>query len=263
MPTSSSPGAVVAVDQVISSAAPRSQRVLAQARFEAGILLRNGEQLLVSLILPAMALGALIMTSYPDLAEPRIAIIAPGVLALAVVSTAFTGQAIQTAFDRRYGVLRLLATTPVGTDGLLAGKALAISAVAGVQLVVLGLLAAALGWRPSPVGVLTAPLTAALGVWVFVALALLLAGAMRAEAVLAVANLVWVLMAGVGGLLLPGDLLHETVGSVVRWLPSGALGDAFRDGLSSASLPLIPWLVLLAWGVLLSLAVVRTFRWRD
>ena len=100
------------------------------------------------------------------------------------------------------------------------------------------------------------------GVWVFVALALLLAGVLRAEAVLAVANLVWVLLAGAGGLLLPGD----TVGgldAVVRWLPSGALGNAFRDGLTGAGIPLVPWLVLVAWGVVLSLAVVRTFRWRD
>lgn len=252
----------MAVDETLAAAAPRRRRVLAQARFEAGILVRNGEQILVALILPGLALIALVMTSYPDLTEPRIAIVAPGVLALAVVSTAFTGQAIQTAFDRRYGVLRLLATTPVGTDGLLAGKALAISAIAGGQLVVLGLFAGALGWRPAPLGVLVTPLTAALGVWVFVALALLLAGAMRAEAVLAVANLVWVLLAGVGGLLLPVDTLGG-LGALVRWLPSGALGDAFRQGLSQGSLPLLPWLVLFAWGVALSLAVVRTFRWRD
>ena len=237
--------------------------MLAQARFEAGILARNGEQILVALILPGLALIALVMTSYPDLSEPRIAIVAPGVLALAVVSTAFTGQAIQTAFDRRYGVLRLLATTPVGADGLLVGKALAICAVAAVQLVLLGLFAGTLGWRPAALGVLVTPLTAALGVWVFVALALLLAGAMRAEAVLAVANLVWVLLAGVGGLLLPGETLGGLLGAVVRWLPSGALGDAFRQGLVQGSVPLLSWLVLLVWGVALTLAVVRTFRWRD
>lgn len=243
--------------------APRRRRVAAQARFEAGILARNGEQLLVSLVLPALALGALVMTSYPDLPTPRIAVVAPGVLALAVVSTAFTGQAIQTAFDRRYGVLRMLATTPVGTDGLLAGKALAICAVALVQLVVLGLIAVVMGWRPDLVGLLLAPVTAALGVWVFVALALLVAGAMRAEAVLAVANLVWVLLAGVGGLLLPAKTLGTTAASVVGWLPSAALGDAFREQLAHGSLPLLPWLVLLVWGAGLSLAVVRTFRWRE
>lgn len=240
----------------------RSTRVLAQARFEAGILLRNGEQLLVALVLPALALVALVAAPYPELTEPRIATIAPGVLALAIVSTAFTGQAIQTAFDRRYGVLRMLATTPVGTDGLLAGKALAITLVALLQIVALGLLGLALGWRPDPVGVLVTPVSTVLGVWVFVALALLVAGALRAEAVLAVANLVWILLAGVGGLLLPGDALGSA-GAFVRWLPSGALGDAFREALTSGAVPFVPWLVLVAWGAVLSLAVIRTFRWRD
>ncbi|WP_338538066.1 ABC transporter permease [Janibacter terrae] len=244
------------------AAQSRRRRVSAQARFEAAILLRNGEQLLVALVLPAMALVALVLAGYPELPEPRIATVAPGVLALAVVSTAFTGQAIQTAFDRRYGVLRMLATTPVGTDGLLLGKAVAICAVAAVQVLVLGVIAALLGWRPDPLGLVVTPVTAALGVWVFVALALLLAGTLRAEAVLAVANLVWVLLAGVGGLLLPGDTIGG-LDAVVRWLPSGALGDAFRDALAEGSLPLLPWLVLVVWGAALTLAVVRTFRWRD
>lgn len=245
-----------------STVRPRGRRILAQARFEAEILVRNGEQLLVSLVLPVLAMLALSASSYPDLPEPRIALVAPGVLALAIVSTAFTGQAIQTAFDRRYGVLRLLATSPVGTDGLLAGKALAVASVVAGQLVVLGVVAAVLGWRPDPLGLLVTPVSAALGVWVFVALALLLAGVLRAEAVLAVANLVWVLLAGAGGLLLPGD----TVGGldvVVRWLPSGALGEALRQALTGHGVPLLPWLVLVVWGALLSLAVVRTFRWRD
>lgn len=156
----------------------------------------------------------------------------------------------------------MLATSPVGTDGLLAGKALAITAVAVLQVIVLGLVALGLGWRPDLVGLLVAPVSTLLGVWVFVALALLLAGALRAEAVLAVANLVWVLLAGAGGLLLPGDALGDA-GEFVRWLPSGALGDAFRDSLGAGSVPLLPWLVLLAWGLVLSVAVLRTFRWRD
>lgn len=241
---------------------PRGRRVLAQARFEAEILVRNGEQILVALVLPVLALLALTASPYPELPEPRIATVAPGVLALAIVSTAFTGQAIQTAFDRRYGVLRLLATSPVGTDGLLGGKALAVTGVVAGQLVVLGVVAGLLGWRPDLLGLIVTPVSAALGVWVFVALALLVAGVMRAEAVLAVANLVWVLLAGVGGLLLPGDAIGG-LGTIVRWLPSGALGDAFREALGGAGVPVVPWLVLVLWGAVLSLAVVRTFRWRD
>lgn len=245
-----------------SNASPRTARVLAQARFEAGTLLRNGEQLLVSLVLPALAMVGLSLAPYPDLGAPRVAVVVPGVLALAVVSTAFTGQAIQTGFDRRYGVLRFTATTPVGSDGLLAGKAVAVAAVTLGQLVLLALLGVGLGWRPDGVGLLLSPVSAALGVWVFVALALLIAGTLRAEAVLALANLVWVLLAGVGGLLLPGST-YGSLGEVVRWLPSGALGDALRGGLGHGDLPLLEWGVLILWGLGLSLLVSRSFRWRD
>src|SRR5476649_166748 len=93
----------------MNTAAPARTRVLAQARFETGTLLRNGEQLLVAVVLPAMALVGLALSHSPSLGPGRrIDLAVPGVLALAVISTAFTGQAISTAFDRRYGVLRLL-----------------------------------------------------------------------------------------------------------------------------------------------------------
>ena len=72
----------------LSPAEPRGRRVRAQARFEAEILVRNGEQILVALVLPVLALLALVASPYPELPEPRIALVAPGVLALAVVSTA-------------------------------------------------------------------------------------------------------------------------------------------------------------------------------
>ena len=69
-------------------------------------------------------------------------------------------------------------------------------------------------------------------------------------------------VAGIGGLLLPGDTIGA-LAPIVRWLPSGALGDALRDGLMDADVPLLPWAVLIVWGLVLSVLVVRTFRWRD
>ena len=50
-----------------NTAAPTRNRILAQARFETGTLLRNGEQLLVALVLPAMALVGLAMSQSPSL----------------------------------------------------------------------------------------------------------------------------------------------------------------------------------------------------
>lgn len=247
-----------------TTAAPFARRVLAQARFEAGILLRNGEQMLVSIILPLMTLVGLTLAPFPDLGEhERIDVVAPGVLGLVVMSTAFTGQAIQTGFDRRYGVLRYLGTTPLGRGGLLAAKGVAVAAVLVLQLAVLAAVAVAMGWRPQLAWLPVAILTLVLGTWCFVALALALAGVLRAEAVLALANLVWVLLLAVGGVVIPATALHASADAVVRWLPSAALGDGLREPLLHGGLPLLPWLVLVVWAAAATVLAARTFRWSD
>lgn len=243
--------------------APARARVLSRAAFETRMLLANGEQLLVSIILPAMALVGLTLSSVPDLgAGERADLALAGALALAVVSTAFTGQAIGTGFDRRAGVLRLLGTTPLGRDGLLAAKALAVLSVLTVQVLVLGALGLVLGARPRVSGLVPAGLTLLLGSACFVALALLLAGTLRAEAVLAVANLVWVLLLGLG-LLVPTQALPGILGGVAAALPSGALGDAMRLSLVDGGWPLAQWVVLAVWGAVAGLLASRTFRWSD
>ncbi|OFS08076.1 ABC transporter, partial [Kytococcus sp. HMSC28H12] len=164
--------------------------MLAQARYEAGVLLRNGEQLLVSIVLPLLALVTLHLTSSPSLGEGRrIDLAVPGVLALAIMSTAFTGQAIALAFDRRYGVLRLFGTTPLGASGLVWGRIVAVLGVIALQVAVLGGMGLALGWQPTWSGVPAALLVGVLGAAAFVVLAVLVGGRLRAEAVLAVANL--------------------------------------------------------------------------
>jgi ABC-2 type transport system permease protein len=239
--------------------APPLRRVLAQAGFDARVLLGNGEQLLLTLVLPALLLAGLTLTSVPDLGPgPRIDAVAPGVLALAVLSTAFTGQAIGTAFDRRYGVLRLLGTTPLGRSGLLAGRALAVLVIEAVQVAVFGGIALLLGWRPVPSGLPRAAVALLLGTVAFVALGLLLAGTLRSEAVLAAANLVWVLLVAGGGIVVP---VHGPLGSVAAVLPSGALGAASRAALQQGRLDVGALAVLLAWAAGAALAAVRWFRW--
>ncbi|WP_299445342.1 ABC transporter permease [uncultured Phycicoccus sp.] len=241
--------------------APARRRVLAQARFETRTLLANGEQLLVSLVLPALALAGLTLAAVPDLGPSRrVDVATAGALALAVLSTAFTGQAIATGFDRRAGVLRLFGTTPLGRGGLLAGKAVAVLTVLALQVLVIGALGAALGWRPDPGGLLPALLGLLLGAGTFVALALLLAGTVRAEAVLALANLAWILLLGLG-VLLPTAELPDALGGVARALPSGALGDAVRASLLDGTWPWQQWLVLTAWGLAAAAAAGRWFRW--
>ncbi|QTE31386.1 ABC transporter permease [Pengzhenrongella sicca] len=245
-------------------AAPAWRRVAAQGAFEARLVLRNGEQLLVILILPALLLVTLARTSLVEIelaGGTRIDAVVPGILTLAVMSTAFTSQAIATSFDRRNGVLRLLATTPLGRGGLLAGKVLAVLAVEAVQVVLLGGVALALGWSPPASGLAPALLAIGLGTAAFTAFALLLAGVLRAEAVLAVANLVLVLLAVGGGALIPADQLPGALADLAPLLPSGALGVALRGALHDGALPLGATLVLAAWTAALGGAAGRLFRW--
>lgn len=245
----------------MSAPAPVAQRVRAQARFETVTFLRNGEQLLVSLVLPAMALVGLTLSPFPDLGSgARIDIVAPGVLALAVVSSAFTGQAISTAFDRRYGVLRMYGVSPLGRDGLLTGKFAAIVGLVLLQVLVLGGLALGLGWRPVLAGALPAVIGLLLGIAAFIGLALLLAGTVRAEAVLAIANLLWVVFLGLG-LLIPVAVLPAWAQPVAQALPSGALGEALRAALVHGAWPWSAWMVLLAWTAASWALALRLFRW--
>ncbi|MFD6092645.1 ABC transporter permease [Oerskovia sp. NPDC060338] len=245
-------------------AAPAWRRVASQTAFETRMILRNGEQLLVTIILPVMLLVGLARTSFIDLdtqGHSRIDFVTPGVLALAVMSTAFTSQAIATAFDRRNGVLRLLSTTPLGRGGLLAGKILGVLAVEVVQVVVLGGVALALGWSPDPAGILPALLAVLLGTAAFTSLALLLAGTLRAEGVLAVANLLLVLLTVAGGVLVPVEQLPGALEQVALLLPSGALGEAMRGALLLGEVPAFSVVVLLGWTAALGWGAGKLFRW--
>ncbi len=256
-------GGPVAVDLRPDPApAPAVRRVLAQARLETGLILRNGEQLLLALVLPVLLLVGLHAVHVPSLGPGRrIDVLTPGVLALAVMSTSFSGQAIQTGFDRRYGVLRLLGTTPLGRDGLVGAKVLAVLAVQLLQVVVIGGVGLGLGWRPDLAGVPAAVLVIGLGTAAFVSLALLMAGTLRAEATLAGANLVWVLLLAGGGVVVPVDRMPAGLAHLAQVLPSGALGEAMRDALLHARLSGWSCLVLLLWTAVAGVLTARTFRW--
>jgi ABC-2 type transport system permease protein len=224
--------------------------------------LRNGEQLLLTLVIPLVVLIGLSHLP-PDVVgdAPAIDAVAPGVLALAVLSTAFTGQAIATGFERRYGVLRLLGSTPLGRGGLLVAKTLAVLAVETLQVLLLVGVAKALGWHPMG-SWLAAIALLVLGTAAFSALGLLLAGTLRAEATLAVANGVYLLLLAIGGVVIPVDRLPESVQPLVSALPSAALGDGLRDVLLHGSaFPVGPATVLLVWALVAGGLTARTFRW--
>lgn len=245
------------------AAAPRA-RVLAQTAFEARAILRNGEQLLVTVVVPVLALVGLVNVDALDVdtrGMSRIDFFTPGVLALAVMTSSFTSQAIASAFDRRNGVLRLLSTTPLGRGGLLAGKVLGVLVVEVVQVLVIGLTAVALGWRPAGAGVALSLVAVLLGTAAFTSLALLVAGTLRAEAVLAVANLALLLLAFAGGVIVPADRLPGALQHLAVLLPSGALGEAMRGALQLGTLPAWSVVVLVGWTAALGWGAARLFRW--
>jgi ABC-2 type transport system permease protein len=243
--------------------APLARMIARQARFETKLLLRNGEQLLLAIVIPAMLLIAFAAEPIGTITGggSRIDYYAPGVIGMAVLSTAFTSQAIATGFERRYSVLKRLGATPLPRWGLLAGKSLSILMVECVQLVLLIGIALAMGWSPhgDPFAVL---LLLALGTAAFSGLALWLAGALRAEATLAVANFVFLIFIGIGGVVVPLDKFGHGAQSVLQFLPISALTDGLRDVLQhGAAMPWGPLGILAAWAVVAIAGAARFFRW--
>ncbi len=238
------------------------RRILQQGKYEAATMLRNGEQLVLMVVMPLLGLIALVATPLLDGIGPsRVAVATPGILALCALSTGFTGQGIATGFDRRYGVLRFLSTTPLGKGGLIAGKVIAVLVALSLQVVLISAVAAFMGWRPPLAGVLLGIPLLVLGAGTFTALGLLIAGTVRPEATLAITNLGWILFAAVGGIVMPAGKFSSVLGDFVQWLPSGALGNLMRAALIDSSLDVWGLVILLAWALVATVAALKWFKW--
>jgi ABC-2 type transport system permease protein len=243
-------------------AAPLSRMIAAQAALETRMLLRNGEQLLLTVVIPTMLLTLFSTVDIVDTGSGKVVdFLAPGVLALAVMSTAFTGQAIATGFERRYGVLKRLASSPLPRWGLMTAKTLSVLVTEVLQVVLLTVIAFALGWSPhgNPLAVL---LLLVLGTAAFSGLGLLMAGTLKAEATLAAANLVFLLLLVGGGVVVPLDRFPDVAQDVLGLLPISALSDGLRDVLQhGAGMPWGDLGILAGWAVLGLGAAARFFRW--
>lgn len=242
--------------------APRSRMLAAQAGMEFRLLLRNGEQVGLTLVIPLLVLFFFNLPLLYSLgAGPRIAYVVPASIALAVMSASFTGLAIGTGFERKYAVLKRLGATALPRSVLIAGKTLAVLALELVQLVLLSALGLALGWHPhgNPFSVL---LLVVLGTFAFGGLALILAGTLRAEVTLAAANLVWLVLLFVGGIAIPLTKYPDGVRDVVQFLPSAALSDGLAGVLHHGqAFPVRPVLTLLVWAAVALPVAARWFRW--
>jgi len=232
-------------------------RMRAHAWWELRLLLRNGEQLLLVFVIPvALLIGLdLVGTSWLGGAVP-----VPTILAVSIMATAFTSLAIGTGFERRSGALEFLGTTPLTRLDLLVGKLAATLSLVLISTGVISVVGLLLGWSPTaswPAALVLAIVGCiCLGAW-----AIAMAGALRAEAVLALANGIFVVLVMFGGVIVPPHSMPGPVGSLVALLPSGALADGFRMSLAAAGWPLPQICVLLAWALVGVLVARRTFRW--
>jgi ABC-2 type transport system permease protein len=238
----------------------------AQTTMELRLTARRGENVLVTIIIPVVVLLFFASVSVlPTGAGRPVDFLLPGALALAVIATSLVNLGIATAYERSYGVLKRLGGSPLTRAGLLTAKMTAVLVVEIAQVVLLvGIAALALGWRPGPDASLVAFAAAlALGTLAFAGLGLLLAGALRAEATLALANGLFIAFLLLGGIVLPVSHLPAPLETMAGILPASALADAFRVALGTTTAADLPrsLIVLAVWGVGAVVLAARTFRW--
>lgn len=235
-----------------------AQRIRAHALWELRLLLRNGEQLLLMFVVPVLLLIAI---GFSGLSTKRIDAAVPTVLAVSIMATCFTSLAIGTGFERRSGALRYLGTTPLTRLDLIVGKFAATAVLTAMSMIVIVIVGLALSWRPDLTGIPAAALVAVLAAAAWVSWALVLAGLLRAEAVLAIANGLFLLLILFGGVVVATSQMPDAVASVIDLLPSAALANGLRESLQQGGLPVLPVIVLLVWTAIGVLLARRSFRW--
>jgi ABC-2 type transport system permease protein len=256
-------GALVQPVAAFASAAPLPAMILALLKAELRLALRRGESVLITLVVPPLLLlffGLVDLMPVP--ADRRADFLVPGILALAIMSTAMVSTGIATAFERYYKVLKRLGASPLPRVGLMAAKIGSVLVIEAIQTVlIVGVAVVLLGWRPTGVSAAT-PLVLLLGTAAFGGLGLLMAGALRAEATLAVANGLYLAFLLLGGIVFPTSHLGPWLTGVAVLLPSTALAETLRGVLGAAGDPsLTSWLVLVTWAIVAPTAAALTFRW--
>ena len=236
----------------MSLPAPFLPAVAAQARIDARLTLRRGENLLAMVGLPVAALA--FFGTFGEAGGRDLDSVVPSVLALALVASGLVNLGIATGFERGYGVLKRLGGSPLGRDGMMAGKHEVVGVIAVVQLLVLVLLAVVIGWRPVVLACLVGSAT-------FASLGLLIAGTLRPEATLVTANVLFLVAMLLGGVLLPIEELPSALRTLALASPAGALTEAFRAALDGGSDYSRHLGVVGAWGVAATVLALRTFRW--
>ena len=189
----------------------------------------------------------------------------PGILVMFVLMQGLTGTAVLLVVERRQGLLRRLAATPITRGEIVAGKWCARMAMGLVQVAVgliYGTLFFSMDWGPD-----FAMLLAVLIAWAgLCASAGLLVGSIgRTEGqVIGLGVMSTMLLAALGGCWWPIEVTPEWMQSLARFLPSGWAMDAmhqlvnFQNGAAAA---LLPFLWISAAAVVLAALGVKRFRY--
>lgn len=239
------------------------RRWAAQTTAELSMSLRRGESLLLTLGIPVVLLVFLTEVHILPTGPGRpVGFLAPGMMALAIMSTAMVNLSIATGFERGYGVLKRLGATPLGRPALLAAKITAVMVIEVIQAAVLVLVAVALGWRPSGSGATAAVAVVLLATAGFGGIGLILAGSLRPEVNLAASNGLWLVLLLVSGMLAPLAKLPVAMADIARVLPAAALADSLHRSLTGGlGVAWWAWVVLAAWAVGGPVVAAMIFRW--
>lgn len=237
---------------------------LAHAKVETKLALTQSESLLVNLGIPVLALVAFSLIKVlplPKGSKEPTTFLVPGTIALAIMATGMVAQGISTAVDRTYGVLKRLGSTPLGKGGLIAAKITAIAVVEVLQVIVLMAVGLALGWHPRGSGIAFVA-SLILATSAFTGIGLLLAGILRSEVMIGLANAVYLVLLFLGGMIFPLSSLPTVLFDLANLLPAAATSQIFYHSLGiGGSISASKWIVLVAWAVLAPLAATRFFRW--
>ena len=244
------------------AAAAKPRMLRAQTAMEFRLLLRNGEQVALTMIIPLLLLVFFNLPLLYSLGSARrIDFVVPSIVALAVMSASFTGLAIGTGFERKYAVLKRLGATALPRSVLIGGKTLAVLLLEVVQVTLICALGYALAWHPHG-DPLYAAVLVALGTVAFGGLGLLIAGTLRAEVTLAAANLIWLVLLFAGGIAIPLSKYPSGVAHVMQYLPSAALSDGLHQVFEyGRGIPAHDLGTLLVWAAVALPAAARWFRW--
>jgi ABC-2 type transport system permease protein len=234
-----------------------------QLRQELTVMIRNGEQLLLLVAIPVMLLVFFSQTDFlPTGSENKIDFLLPGILCLAVISTAMVSLGIATGFERSYGVLRRLGTTPLGTRRLVGAKVSAICIIEIAQLTMLVVVGLILGWNPSRVNVPQLLFFLMLGTGCFAGIGLTLAGRLRAEVNLAAQNGLYIVFLLLGGIFVSSDEYPTTLSQVSSLSPSALLSGLLRGSFNDSVL-LADAIGLSFWAIATCTFAVINFKWSD